>query len=112
MKALAIVAALVAVTAPAAHAATTPKLRLVTQQPLTVRGEAFRPSERIAVTAMTLSGPRRVLVRTTPAGRFSATFRLPSQPCGRALAVLALGSRGSRASLNLRSAPCIPPPRD
>jgi hypothetical protein len=41
VKARALVAALVAVTATAAHAATTPKLRLVTQQPLTVRGRRF-----------------------------------------------------------------------
>jgi hypothetical protein len=102
----------VAVAAPPARSATTPKLRLVSPQPLVVRGEGFRPAERVVVTALTLSGPKRVVVLATATGRFGATFRLASQPCGRAFAVRAVGTRGSRAILNFHSSPCVPPPRD
>ena len=46
---LAALATTVAVAGSTAQAATTPKLRLVDQQPLVVRGEAFRPGERMSV---------------------------------------------------------------
>ena len=81
-----------AVAVPATPAATTAKLRLVSQQPLVVRGEAFRPAERVVVTALTPTGPKRAVVRATAKGRFGATFRLPNQPCGRAFAVRAVGA--------------------
>ena len=92
------------------QAASAPTLRVVTQTPLVVRGVAFRPSERVTVTALTLIGPRRVVVRATRAGGFRASLRLVGRPCGRAFTVRALGAMGSRATLRLPSAPCIPPP--
>jgi hypothetical protein len=106
-----IAAALVA-TAPAAggKAPSAPALRLVTEAPLVVRGTSFRPSERVTLTALTLLGPKRIVVRASSTGRFRATLRLVGRPCGQAFAVRALGRLGSRATLKLRSAPCIPPP--
>ena len=95
----------------AAQAGTTPKLRLVTAQPLVVRGESFRPGERVVVTAMTPIGPKRVIVRATARGRFGATFLLPNQPCGKAFALRAVGSE-SRAALAVPGPPCVPPPID
>ena len=95
---------------PAGTAATAPKLRLVWTQPLVVRGEAFKPGERVVVTALTPVGPKRVVVRATSRGRLGATFRLPSQPCGKAFAIRATGALGSRAVLAVPSAPCVPPP--
>jgi hypothetical protein len=94
----------------ATHAGTAPKLRLVTVQPLVVRGESFRPHERVVVTAMTPSGAKRVAVRATSRGRFGATLELRNQPCGDAFAVRALGRRGSRAWVDVPSRPCVPPP--
>jgi len=93
-----------------ATAATTPKLRLVWTQPLVVRGESFKPHERVVVTALTPTGPKRVVVRASTRGRLGATFRLPSQPCGKAFAVRATGGLGSRAVLTVPSTPCVPPP--
>ena len=95
---------------PAGTAASAPKLRLVWTQPLVVRGEAFKPGERVVVTALTPVGPKRVVVRATSRGRLGATFRLPSQPCGKAFAIRATGALGSRAVLAVPSAPCVPPP--
>lgn len=101
-----------ALTAPAAQSGTVPKLRLVTLQPLIVRGESFRPHERVVVTAMTPSGGMRVVVRATSRGRFGATFRLPNQPCGKAFAVRAVGARSRPATLSVPAPPCVPPPVD
>jgi hypothetical protein len=95
---------------PTATAATTPKLRLVGTQPLVVRGEAFRPGERVALTALTPTGSPSAVVRASSTGRFKASFRFVGRPCGTAVGVRALGSLGSRATLRLPSAPCIPPP--
>ena len=96
--------------APTAGAAAPPKLRLVWTQPLVVRGESFRPGERVVLTALTPIGPKRVVVRATARGRLGATFRLPGQPCGKAFAVRAAGGLGSRAVLAVPSSPCVPPP--
>jgi hypothetical protein len=83
---------------------------MVSQQPFVVRGAAFRPAERVSVTALTLIGPRKTVVRASGAGVFRATLRLVGRPCGRAFAVRAVGELGSRAILQLRAAPCVPPP--
>jgi hypothetical protein len=112
MLGLALVCATACGGAPATDAAVGARLRLVTVRPLVVRGESFRASERVVVTALTPIGPRRVVVRATPSGRFGATFRLPSQPCGAAFAVRAIGALGSRAVVKVPAPPCIPPPRD
>jgi len=107
---VAVALAVLALAAPAAETSTAPRLRVVTHQPLVVRGEAFRPYERVVVTAFTLIGPKRAVVRATARGRFAVTFRLPDQPCGKAFAVRAVGGRGSRATLVVAARPCIPPP--
>ncbi len=98
--------------ATATSAAPGPTLRLVTEKPLVVRGTAFRPGERVTVTALTLLGPERTVVRASGSGTFRAPLRFVTQPCARAFAVRALGALGSRALLTLRSTPCVPPPVD
>jgi hypothetical protein len=95
-----------------AQAATPPTLRLVTERPLIVRGIAFRPNERVSLTALTLLGPEKIVVRASRTGTFRAPFGLVAQPCGKALAVRALGGAGSRAVLRMLGTPCIPPPID
>lgn len=89
-----------------------PALRVLDRDPLVVRGESFRPGERVVVTAFTGLGPRSV--RTTARGGvFRVAFRLPDQPCAGARAVRARGSLGSTATLRLAPAgACVPPPRD
>lgn len=114
MRKIAIAVALAAVVPTLAATAATPRptLKLVDREPLVVRGEQFRPGERVTVTASTGLGPRTV--RTTAyRGAFRATFRLPNQPCAAAWLVRARGSLGSTATLRLaQSSACIPPPRD
>jgi hypothetical protein len=92
--------------------ASAPSIQLVDRQPLVVQGAAFRPFERVSLTALTLLGPKRVSVRATRQGAFRARIRIVDQPCGRAFAVRALGRHGSRATLWLRGDPCVPPPRE
>jgi hypothetical protein len=101
-----------ALAVPAAQSGTVPKLRLVTVQPLVVRGESFRPRERVAMTALTPTGPTRVVVLATSRGRLGATFRLPDQPCGKAFAVRAVGARSRPTTLSVPALPCVPPPID
>ena len=103
------VLALVAGASPAS-ARTGPALRIEGTQPFVVRGVAFRPFERVSLTAMTSLGPDRVVVRATRAGRFAATLPVTAQPCGSAFALRAVGARGSRVTVRLPSRPCIPPP--
>jgi len=98
--------------APTVNAAATPKLRLITAQPLVVRGESFQPHEGVTVTALTPSRSHRVLIRASSAGRFKASFRSVVRLCGSSVALRALGSLGSRATLRLPGVPCIPPPID
>lgn len=116
MRTLAAVSALCATAivgmAPTATAATTPKLRLVWTQPLVVRGESFKPKERVVLTALTPTGPKRVVVRATIRGRLVMTFRLPSQPCGKSFTLRAVGGLGSKTTLEVTGGPCVPPPID
>lgn len=115
MRTLAAVTAVCAtalVGVPTASAASTPKLRLVWTQPLVLRGESFKPRERVAVTALTPKGSSRVMIRASSAGRFKASLGSIGRPCGTSLGVRALGSLGSRATLRLPGVPCIPPPMD
>ena len=108
VAAVALLAFVSAVTA--TPAATRPMLRVTGTKPLEVQGTSFRPRERVVVTALTLIGPKRTVVRATARGRFTVTFRLPDQPCGKAFGVRAVGSDGSLATLVVRARPCIPPP--
>jgi hypothetical protein len=101
-----------ALVVPAVQAGTVPKLRVVGVQPLVVRGESFRPGERVTITALTASGFSRALTRASSAGRFKATVRSVARPCGTSLGVRALGNLGSRATLRLPGVPCVPPPVD
>ena len=113
-RSLALLSAAVAsaVMAASATAASQPRLALVDDEPLVVRGAAFAPGERVTVTALTFLGPKRVVTKAGTGGAFRASVRLIGQPCGRAFAILATGSSGSRATLRLKSVPCIPPPID
>jgi hypothetical protein len=106
----AVAAVVLALAVPSADAALRPALHVSGTQPLVVQGTSFRPGERVTLTAMTLLGARRAIVRASPSGHFEATFRLPAQPCGSAFALRAVGALGNRVTLGLPSRACIPPP--
>ena len=94
-----------------AAAATEPTLGLVDRQPLIVSGAGFRDGETVRVTVLTGLGPEFKRV-TAVNGRFRVMFRLPQAGCGAAHGVVARGSAGSRAFVEVaESSLCVPPPR-
>jgi hypothetical protein len=78
------------------------RLTIVRLNPLEVVGRGFKAGERVVVSV----GPRRRAVTAGPRGRFKVRFN-------RALCigptVLAVGSKGSRAAINLPKTVCAEP---
>lgn len=91
-------------------AAQRPALRVLTREPLAVRGTGFRPAEKVRLTA--LGGIKRRVGQTTAdqRGTFKASFRLGADRTSN-LVVAAVGSLGSRAHVAVRSRGSGPPPR-
>jgi len=89
-----------------------PALRLMDANPVTVRGTSFKPRELIRVTFTV--GVRKIVrsVRATRIGRFtsSAGEEVSFDRCGDFFRVIAVGSRGSRASLKYPQPECPPSP--
>ena len=85
-----------------------PTLRVVSKNPVAVRGHAFQPRESVRLIA--LGSLKRVTVRTTAdeRGEFKAGFTTPTEGCT-LLVVAAVGSEGSRASVKVPRRPCTPP---
>ncbi|HUQ22275.1 MAG TPA: hypothetical protein VM049_04605 [Gaiellaceae bacterium] len=75
-------------------------LELGTLAPLTIRGRGFGRSERVALTASAPNAQRKVSVLARPSGSFTARFELGVSRCT-SLTVRAVGTRGSRAILQL-----------
>jgi hypothetical protein len=76
-------------------------LTLVRKAPLTIRGEHFRPGERVQLRALL---HRKTAASAGPQGSFVASFQAPTTRCDR-IRVIAIGSEGSHAVLKL-----LPPP--
>jgi hypothetical protein len=96
----------------AAGSRSTPALRLVTTQPLTVQGVHFKSYERVRVTQHADSTTRSKVVHATSTGTFKVTFALPMaiDPCLESIRVTAVGGRGSEAALKLPQRACPPSP--
>ena len=113
MLALALVAAVCSLLGQtAAEQSARASIRLVSTKPLVVRGEAFRPRERVKL--IVLVGRKRTLraADADAGGRFTARFpRVSLDRCGGGLTVRATGSRGSSAYYGLRQLDCAPPTR-
>jgi hypothetical protein len=88
-------------TAPAAGTAR-PALRIMGLNPLTVGGRSFKAGERVVLSV----GPRRRTATATTRGRFLVRFSR-----GRCISgtVVAVGSRGSRASVLVPHTVCFQP---
>jgi len=97
---------------PAVAARQAPALRLVSDQPLTVRGVHFKAHERVRVTEHLESAKRTKVVRATSTGAFTVTFdtSMPLDPCLESIRVTAVGGRGSDAALKLPQRACPPAP--
>jgi len=89
-----------------------PALRLVSSQPLTVRGVHFKSHERVRVTQHLDAGKRSKVVSATATGTFKVTFAVPMaiDPCLESVRVTAVGARGSEAVLKLPQRACPPAP--
>jgi hypothetical protein len=116
MRGVALIAAGAVAGIATAHAAAgaqgAPALQAATVRPLVVVGAGFAPGERVTVTALTSLRMRSVLAKASGAGTFRARLGWFARPCGSPFAVRARGAAGSRASLRLPAAPCVPPPID
>jgi hypothetical protein len=111
VRLLALLGALVLVTAPTA-AGSAPRIWPATPSRLVVAGRGFVPHERVKVT---VTAARGVFARSVPASA-TGSFRVRFVPsvdtrCGSAVAIAAVGSRGSRAFWKPRGEEC-PPPAD
>jgi hypothetical protein len=101
-----------ALAVPALAAGPPPALRLVTTQPLTVRGVHFKSHERVRVTDHDGTAKRAKVVRASATGTFKVTFAMPMaiDPCLESVRVTAAGARGSDAMLKLPQRACPPSP--
>jgi hypothetical protein len=109
---IAVAGSALALAVPAVAAGPAPALRLVSNEPLTIRGAHFKAHERVRVTTHVDAAKRSKLVRSTTIGTFKVTFDVPMafDPCVESLRVTAVGARGSDAVLKLPQRACPPAP--
>jgi hypothetical protein len=113
MKAIGVIAVLVLVALPGARveAASTKSqatLRLVSKQPLVLRGTRFVDDERVRVTVYSQGNRSVKRVRAVNAGRFVVRFSDVFVDRCSGLRALAVGDEGSRAWLKLPDPACPP----
>jgi hypothetical protein len=105
-----LLALLVLVLATPAGATARPGLRVVNKgSGLAIAGRGFKAMERVHVKVATRSVSTSKRVRAGRRGRFTVRFHLPFGGCGPGYVVIARGSLGSRARLELAPPPCPPP---
>jgi hypothetical protein len=99
----------VAIAAPAAPQR--PAVYVASPAPLTVRGVAFRPAERVTVSVVSVGWRSSRTVVATRRGSFAAVFRERAlDRCGRG-AIRAVGNRGSVAVAKFTAPTACPPPQ-
>lgn len=83
-----------------------PSLRAESSSPLVLRGQRFRAFERVRLTVTARDETRRRIVRASRGGSFTASFReVGTDRCNSNVWALAVGHRGSTASLRLGKLP-------
>ena len=97
--------ALLALATPAAAVPETgsrPSLRVSGTRPVVVSGVEFRRGENVRVSVVADQAREARMIRSDRAGRFRISFpQLVLERCGGEVAVLAIGSRGSRAAAKI-----------
>jgi hypothetical protein len=108
LLALAATVAVAGFAAPAAPAAA-PALRILDDNPLTLRGTGFRPAEAVRVTVR--MGPKRwtQAARAGTHGGFTVRFRIRLDYCATPLTISARGALGSRAVARIPIRECAAP---
>lgn len=84
-------------------ARTAPHLRIVGHTPLGLRGENFRPSERVTLRVTLGRATVKRHVTTSSTGSFSTVFETLRLDGCKALHAEAAGSKGSRVSFTLET---------
>jgi hypothetical protein len=83
------------------------RVHLVDPTPITLRGVNFQPLEQVTISLSLGATDLRRVVRAGTAGRFLTVFtKLRYERCHGALAVSAVGSRGSRAAWKIVPLDC------
>jgi hypothetical protein len=85
-----------------------PALRPLDLDPLTLRGTAFKPGERVKLLLSAPPVSRTKAVRAGELGRFRVVFAIAPGRCD-AVVVQAIGSRGSRATFRRDAPDCVGP---
>jgi hypothetical protein len=105
MRRVALVLTLVVLFAqPARAVAPEPSLQVLNEAPLVLHGTGFVPLERVKVAVLTSEGMFVRWTRASRLGRFVVRFKLVVGACYRTRRAVAVGARGSRASIVLESA--------
>jgi hypothetical protein len=88
-----------------------PRLLVLDQTPVVVRGLYFKADESVRVRAIVRGGSRATkVVEAGPGGGFNVHFASMRPGKCRFLTVQAIGARGSRASYTVPPHPCGPAP--
>jgi hypothetical protein len=105
MRKIATALIVLATAAQAAGAVVAPTLRIVTTDPLVVRGAHFRAAERV-----TVKGPSVTrVVHTTASGTFRANLGVvPTDRCSMPMRIVATGALGDKAVFLPARAMCAP----
>jgi hypothetical protein len=114
MRRIAVLAVVLGLAAPAAATPRVPRIWLSDMSPVAVAGRGFHDQERVKVTVSDSGTRWAKTVVATPAGAFTARFRISVSPrCnGGMLVVTAAGSEGSRATWKMAPVEECPPPLD
>jgi hypothetical protein len=109
--ALAAVCALLVLSATAAASSSRPSVRPVERNPLVVRVAHFKPKEQVVVRVV-VRGAGRFAKTATTGVRGGLNMRFASLTLGQcnAFTIIAVGSRGSRATFAGHPPPCGPAP--
>jgi hypothetical protein len=102
--ALPILAALVLAASASAQQAAKPTLEFAGLTPITLRGEHFRPNEKVVIVA-TLPKTGKVFVRTTASGTFRVELKGILDHC-RGLSIVAYGAGGEHAATGIGTIGC------
>jgi hypothetical protein len=94
----------VLVAQPARAEAPEPSLQVLNEAPLVLQGTEFVPLERVRVAVLTSEGVFFRWTRASRRGRFVVRFKIVVGACYRTRRAVAVGARGSRASIVLESA--------
>jgi hypothetical protein len=82
-----------------------PRLHITAGDPVRVRGEGFRPGERVRL--LVSPGAKTTSVRASGTGGFSVRLSLQPDRCT-AVVVQAVGAAGSRAMVDVTTPDCTP----